>query len=156
MQRGAACAFCSDRAFQVYSWNNCVEQVTCGSSNILLSRLGLECEKGFVAVKKVETLFELDLKCWGEKRPWTRSIWGNNQLKIMIMNFCTSDYWMKLKVKSRVLDFSKILVGDSCFLCFFITGDLSTLTGTSAAGCDGKLSVSAFSAIKQRTGDFSE
>lgn len=72
------------------------------------------------------------------------------------MNFCTSDYWMKLKVKSCLLDFSKILVGDSRFLCFFITGDLNILTGASAAGYDGKLSVSAFSAIKQRTEDFSE
>lgn len=55
MQSGAICAFGSDRGLQVYRQNNSVEQVTCGSSNVLLSRLGLEREKGFVAVKKVET-----------------------------------------------------------------------------------------------------
>lgn len=44
------------------------------------------------------------------------------------MNFCTSDYQMKLKVQLYLLDFCKILVGDSHPL---ITGDLSILTGIS-------------------------
>lgn len=67
MQSGAICASCSDRGFQVCRQNHSVEQVTCGSGSVLLSRLGLECEKDFVAVKKVETFkFELDLKCWGK------------------------------------------------------------------------------------------